>query len=108
MLILVLTWIASYGEQGFLLIAQTVRAFMSGLDTISIAPIEPNDFLLRVMVPEATLLLIMEDMDVSHEGALEILRKSRQYGLARYPEQDNSDQVDDKVMTDGAVVDENG
>lgn len=50
------------------------------------APLEPTDFVLRVLVPEAARLLIMEDMDISAESALLVLQDSRKYGMAKFPD----------------------
>lgn len=49
-----------------------------------------------VLVPELTILLIMEDMEVGLESARLIHQQSRQYGILKYPFIDHDDNRDTK------------
>ena len=53
--------------------------------------LNPNDFVSRVLVPEAARLLIKEDLNLSDEEALDILARSRAYGVALHPDVDLED-----------------
>ncbi|KAG8739791.1 hypothetical protein FRC10_005174 [Ceratobasidium sp. 414] len=49
-------------------------------------PLQPREFFLSVLVPEAATLLVEQDMNCTHEQALVILRESRQYGQMMFPD----------------------
>jgi hypothetical protein len=80
----------SYGEQGMIIIHQTLMDMFPSIDPFACAPMVPNDFILQVLVPEAGRVLIREDMGVNKAEALTILMKSRKYGLMQFPDRDNA------------------
>ena len=86
----------SYGEQGSIIIHQTLYSLFSP-DTIpltSVDPLTPSQFLTRVLVPETAMLLIQEDMHLStKEETLRVLDESKKYGVAMFPEQAQGDEV---------------
>lgn len=48
----------------------------------------PDTFISRILVPETALLLIKEDLHISDQEALDVLRKSRAFGAALHPDPD--------------------
>ena len=83
---------SSYGEQGSVIIHQTLFDMFppASFDPTRILPLTSNEFILRILVPEVALRLIMEDRglegnDGMHE-ALIVLRESSTYGVAMFPE----------------------
>lgn len=65
-----------------------------GKPVMTKAPIQPlnvANFVRRVLVPEAASLLIQEDLQISRDQALKVMKESREYGAAMFPESDGSD-----------------
>jgi hypothetical protein len=60
------------------------------IDKHLIAPLSHTDFVHKVLVPEAAVALIQEDLHQSHEEAVTTLRESAQYGIALFPDDTNS------------------
>lgn len=58
----------------------------------STLPLTPADFVQRVLLPEAALSLIMEDMHETRQSAIATMRASAQYGVAMFPD-DNTDEA---------------
>lgn len=52
----------------------------------SITPLTPQDFIQRVLVPEAALALIMEDTGQAQAQAVQTMRESAGYGVAMFPD----------------------
>ena len=50
-------------------------------------PLTPAEFIQRILVPEAALRLVMEDMHQSRKQAIRTLRESAQYGVAMFPDE---------------------
>ncbi|TFY83640.1 hypothetical protein EWM64_g369 [Hericium alpestre] len=77
-----------YGEMGSMIIHQTLYNLFppSSFDADSISPLTPTEFIQRVLVPEAALALIMEDMDQGRDHATQTMRESAAYGVAMFPE----------------------
>ncbi|CAE6455961.1 unnamed protein product [Rhizoctonia solani] len=75
-----------YGEQGFLVFFDILNELFPNLTPKESKPLTTRQFFMSVLVPEAAALLIEQDMDCTHEEALVILRESRQYGLAMFPD----------------------
>ncbi|CAE6359115.1 unnamed protein product [Rhizoctonia solani] len=75
-----------YGEQGLLVFFDTLNELFPNLTPEETKPLTTRQFFTSVLVPEAAVLLIEQDMDCAHEEALIILRESRQYGLAMFPD----------------------
>jgi RTC4-like domain len=51
--------------------------------------LHPESFVSRVLVPEAARLLIKEDLNLSDEEALDVLQRSRAFGIALHPDVDS-------------------
>lgn len=84
-----LTVLASYGEQGVVVLHQTLRTMFPKILIDRIEPLSSEQFFLQVLVPEAAVHLIKEDMNISVENiddAYVIMEKSRKYGMARFPD----------------------
>ena len=79
----------------------------SNIPPASMAPLNQSDYFAIVLVPEAALLLIHQDLqaksedtddDVPRSRALQVLRDSRRYGEAMFPvEEDLEDNVAEDV-----------
>ncbi|EPQ56747.1 hypothetical protein GLOTRDRAFT_75603, partial [Gloeophyllum trabeum ATCC 11539] len=76
-----------YGELGSFIIQQTLYNMFppATFDAELIAPLNPTEFIQRVLVPEVGIALIMEDMNLDVGEAVQTLRESVQYGVAMYP-----------------------
>ncbi|KAH0836450.1 hypothetical protein J3R83DRAFT_8057 [Lanmaoa asiatica] len=77
-----------YGEQGSVIIHQTLFDLFppSTFDASLIAPLAPAEFIQRILVPEAAVRLIAQDLCVDIEDAIVTLRESAQYGVAMFPD----------------------
>ncbi|CAE6483526.1 unnamed protein product [Rhizoctonia solani] len=75
-----------YGEQGLLILFDTLNELFPNLTSEECRPLSARQFFMSVLVPEAAALLIEQDMDCTHQEALITLRESRQYGLAMFPD----------------------
>lgn len=58
----------------------------SSFDAQSIAPLTPQEFIQRILVPEAALALIMEDTGQDRTQAAQTMRESAGYGVAMFPD----------------------
>ncbi|KAI0331662.1 hypothetical protein GY45DRAFT_1275558, partial [Cubamyces sp. BRFM 1775] len=76
-----------YGELGYVIIHQTLCDLFppASFDPAAALPLTPADFIAHVLVPEAALNLIMEDLNLSRSDALKTLRDSVEYGVAMFP-----------------------
>ncbi|KIM19748.1 hypothetical protein M408DRAFT_30960 [Serendipita vermifera MAFF 305830] len=80
-----------YGEQGSAIITQVIFDLFPALTSINTAPLSNIDYYFRVLVPEAALFLVQEDLTqrlecyVTREQALVVLRASTAYGLTAFP-----------------------
>jgi hypothetical protein len=89
-------WINSYGEQGSIIIHQSLYSLFppDGIPPALVLPLTPDQFLTRVLVPETAVLLIQQDMSLTTKRqALRVLDESKKYGLAMFPEQAQSEEV---------------
>ncbi|KAG1732374.1 RTC4-like domain-containing protein [Suillus lakei] len=77
-----------YGELGLLIIHQTLYNLFpfSSFDPSSIAPLTPAEFIQLVLIPEAAVGLIMQDLHLDRDEAIVTLRESSQYGVAMFPD----------------------
>lgn len=77
-----------YGELGSMILHQTLYNMFppSSFDARSIAPLTPQDFIQRILVPEAALALIMEDTGQDRIQAVRTMRESAGYGVAMFPD----------------------
>ena len=80
--------ISSYGELGYLIIHQTIYQLFPPdmIDPDSTTPLTPGDFIQRILVPEAAVHLIMEDLHSTYPSAIKTLRESVEYGVAMFPD----------------------
>ncbi|KAI0305987.1 RTC4-like domain-containing protein [Multifurca ochricompacta] len=71
-----------YGELGSMILHQTLYNMFppSSFDAQSITPLTPQEFIQRILVPEAALSLIMEDTRQDQMQALQTMRESSGYG----------------------------
>ncbi|KAF9219734.1 hypothetical protein BS17DRAFT_654616, partial [Gyrodon lividus] len=76
-----------YGEQGSVIIHQTLFDLFppSSFDVSLIIPLAPAEFIQRILVPEAAVRLIAQDLCADIEDAIITLRESAQYGVAMFP-----------------------
>ena len=76
----------SYGELGYVIIHQTLCDMFppAGFHPDATLPLTPADFISLVLVPEAAVRLIMEDLSLLREEAIETLRESVEYGVAMF------------------------
>ncbi|KDQ18971.1 hypothetical protein BOTBODRAFT_102954 [Botryobasidium botryosum FD-172 SS1] len=79
-----------YGEQGMVVLHRALQTMFPSIPPTSCAPLEPADFILRVLIPEAARLLIAKDMNVDHKEAFTILMDSRKYGLSKFPDRESA------------------
>ncbi|KAG1738857.1 RTC4-like domain-containing protein [Suillus paluster] len=102
-----------YGELGLLIIHQTLYNLFpfSSFDASSIAPLTPAEFIQLVLVPEAAVGLIMQDLHLDRDEAIVTLRESSQYGVAMFPDTGSSkgtavgaDDDDDEGVADRIVM----
>ncbi|KAH9000210.1 RTC4-like domain-containing protein [Lactarius akahatsu] len=77
-----------YGELGSMIMHQTLYNMFppTSFDARSIAPLTPQDFIQRILVPEAALALIMEDTGQDRTQAVRTMRESAGYGVAMFPD----------------------
>ena len=80
--------ILSYGELGYLIIHQTIYQLFppETISPDSTAPLTPSDFIQRILVPEAAVHLIVEDLQSTYSNAIKTLRESVEYGVAMFPD----------------------
>ncbi|KAH6871950.1 hypothetical protein BKA70DRAFT_1353538 [Coprinopsis sp. MPI-PUGE-AT-0042] len=79
-----------YGEQGFEIITQTLSGMFSQEDMEALSPLTPALAIQEVLVPEAAVLLISEDLGLDFEAARLVLEESWSYGINMFPAEDNS------------------
>ena len=77
----------SYGELGYVIIHQTLCDMFppAGFHPDATLPLTPADLISLVLVPEAAVRLIMEDLSLPRDEAIETLRESVEYGVAMFP-----------------------
>ncbi|OBZ65343.1 hypothetical protein A0H81_14649 [Grifola frondosa] len=78
----------SYGELGYIVIHQTIYNLFppTSFDPDSTLPLTPTDFIQLILVPEAAVSLIMEDMSQTRAASIRTLRDSAEYGVAMFPD----------------------
>ena len=77
----------SYGELGYVIIHQTLCDLFppAGFHPDATLPLTPSDFITLVLLPEAAVRLIIEDLILPRATAIETLRESVEYGVAMFP-----------------------
>ncbi|KAI0766656.1 RTC4-like domain-containing protein [Trametes elegans] len=98
-----------YGELGYVIIHQTLCNLFppANFDPAAALPLTPADFIAQILVPEAALNLIMEDLGQSRADALKTLRDSVQYGVAMFPADEGEGgkgSGDEMVLTAGERI----
>jgi hypothetical protein len=59
-----------------------------------VSPLSVDQFFTNVLVPEAALLLIKEDMSLNtREDAIQVMQESKEYGIMMFSEQAQPDDV---------------
>ncbi|KAG2142858.1 RTC4-like domain-containing protein [Suillus bovinus] len=98
-----------YGELGLLIIHQTLYNLfpLSSFEPSSIAPLTPAEFIQLVLIPEAAVGLIMQDLCLGRDEAIVTLRESSQYGVAMFPDTGSGKgaALGDDDNDDGGVAD---
>ncbi|KAG9309877.1 hypothetical protein JVU11DRAFT_9906 [Chiua virens] len=91
-----------YGEQGSVIIHQTLFDLFppSNLDPSLISPLTPAEFIQRILVPEAAVRLIAQDLCLDIEDAAVTLRESAQYGVAMFPDTSENKRRDGDIDDD--------
>ncbi|EJU03670.1 hypothetical protein DACRYDRAFT_77371 [Dacryopinax primogenitus] len=80
-----------YGEQGMITIQRALMFMFPNMVASNTRPLSVDDFIRQVLVPEAAILLIRQDLQLSRAKALQVLLKSRKYGLAQFPDRDGGE-----------------
>ncbi|THH00643.1 hypothetical protein EW026_g1928 [Hermanssonia centrifuga] len=77
-----------YGELGSVIISQTIYNLFppSEFPPHSTLPLTPTEFIQRILVPEAAVSLVIQDMQQTRAQAIATLRESAQYGVAMFPD----------------------
>lgn len=91
----------SYGEQGSVIIAQTLYDLFppESIDADCVSPLNPLEFIQRILVPEAATELIREDMRYAvKDEALETLRESSKFGTTMFPDLDARGGIGDRIV----------
>lgn len=84
---------SSYGELGSVIIHKTLyKLFTDNTNPDLVHPLTVREFISRVLVPEVGMRLIMEDMSLERNMAVEVLRASASYGVSMFP--DDVDTID--------------
>lgn len=85
----------SYGELGSMIMHQTLYNMFppSSFEPQSITPLTPQEFIQRILVPEAALALIMEDTGQDRARAVQTMRESAGYGVAMFPDTNEGPEV---------------
>jgi hypothetical protein len=65
----------------------------SSFEPQSITPLTPQEFIQRILVPEAALMLIMEDTGQNRDRAVQTMRESAGYGVAMFPDTSEGHEV---------------
>lgn len=71
-----------------MLFFEVIRAIMPQTDNHNIPCI---DFIYQILVPETAILLAQADMGLLRQEAVEILKISKEYGIAFYPQDESTD-----------------
>ncbi|KAH9921093.1 RTC4-like domain-containing protein, partial [Amylocystis lapponica] len=77
-----------YGELGYVIIHQTIYNLFppTSFDPNATLPLTPTDFIQFILVPEAAVMLIMEDLGQGRTASIDTLRDSAGYGNAMFPD----------------------
>lgn len=81
----------SYGLKGKEIMFWGLLALLELTHEHTVWTIPAWEFTNRVLIPEATVLFIQEDLNVTRERAIEIKIASSSYGMAAHPTNDELD-----------------
>lgn len=76
----------------------------SVMDPELVAPLTPQEFIQRVLVPEAAVYMIMEDLHEDYREAVKTLRESSKYGVAMFPDNNSTSAAGEKIVMERARV----
>lgn len=86
----------SYGPKGYhLLFAYLLQMFGGHIETDACRPLDQDDMLAYVLVPEAATLLIQDDLQISYEDALTTFHRSHEYGKHLFPVRDDDNDLEE-------------
>ncbi|KAJ7451205.1 hypothetical protein B0H11DRAFT_1692711, partial [Mycena galericulata] len=75
-----------YGERGYQMLDTTLRSmFPDSLDYSNFHPLTYAIIIREILIPEATIRLIQQDLTVSPGAAIDILQQSHHFGLVLHP-----------------------
>jgi hypothetical protein len=60
-------------------------------DSDNIKPLTPFEFIDWVLIPDISMVMIMEDMGVAEDDAIDVMKRSQSYGEVKFPEDDHSE-----------------
>jgi hypothetical protein len=91
----------SYGELGSAVIHQTLYDLFppTSVPPSQTHPLNPAEFIQRILVPQVGLLLIQDDLKLSPSDALSTMRESVQFGVAMFPHGGDDDGDKDGEMS---------
>ncbi|KAG8988862.1 hypothetical protein FRB90_002523, partial [Tulasnella sp. 427] len=77
-----------YGEKGYVVITQALQTMFpqDSITATSIRPLPYSIYIGSILVAEATVLLIQEDLKIDRSEALEIRKASAVYGIYTFPD----------------------
>ncbi|KAJ7705218.1 hypothetical protein B0H16DRAFT_1207662, partial [Mycena metata] len=71
----------SFGELGYSVISRTIRTLFPAITIIAqYAPLTWDELIEQVLIPEALICLIVDELQVSPEEAFDILESSTVFG----------------------------
>ncbi|KAI0629765.1 hypothetical protein C8Q77DRAFT_1022389, partial [Trametes polyzona] len=76
-----------FGEAGEAVITSAIDLLfpLRALAEMYLEPFTPKGFVQLVLVPELAVMLISEDLTLGLDDAYEVMKKSSNYGYARFP-----------------------
>lgn len=94
----------SYGELGYVIIHQTIYDLFppASFDSESTLPLSPTEFIQLILVPEAAVSLIMDDLQQPRAQAIRTLRASAEYGVAMFPDEAGGSNVGENIVRERA------
>lgn len=83
--------ICSFGLVGFELIVHALHTMFpqSSIDAANIEPLSYDGIITEVLLPEATLMLICDDMQIDPDDARVVFEESRDFGMSMHADIDH-------------------
>ncbi|KAH9851666.1 hypothetical protein C2E23DRAFT_860309 [Lenzites betulinus] len=89
-----------YGSKGFFLMFFYFLHIFSGLlDDDACRPLDQDQMLASVLVPEAAVLLIQEDLQLTVEDAMSTFDRSQNFGKILFPAVDDDPDIDNAIAS---------